>query len=220
MTALYIIFGVSALMLCCAIANMCRRDACTYGLGRVRSLLCIYVVVGTAVTSQRELRLRSREELALESTQRKERRLQSSIQRLRAALSRKENDLRHTSDTAALLTARLDTARDPEAAMRANQVRHPLRRPMRPMHHPPMHQPDHLRLTNDWPLLARQKFEEDKALFDERGRSVYGEAWDEGLEGGLPLRSVCFGLNLFVCFFSFLCLPLPHAQAWYAGTCF
>lgn len=69
-----------------------------------------------AVREQRELNVRSVEELNLESTQRREKQLEASVRRLKQALSAKERALKNTSDTAALLTARIDTARDPERA--------------------------------------------------------------------------------------------------------
>lgn len=37
-------------------------------------------------------------------------------------------------------------------------------------------------------LLGAQVVAENLDRFDERGRAMYGDAWDEGMDNGLPLR--------------------------------
>ena len=98
------------------------------------------------------------------------------MRRLKQALSAKERDLQNASDTAALLTARIDTARDPERAqVGVVGARH----------------------ASECHILIRQRttaacfvqaVAQNLDAFDERGRAMYGEAWDEGMENGLPLR--------------------------------
>ena len=97
----------------------CVNQGTTFAMVRWPALTLCTLLVGATVREQRPLNVTSREELELQAAQRKEKNLAASIQRLKATLAAKEVALRDTSDTTALLTSRIQSARDPEAADRA-----------------------------------------------------------------------------------------------------